>query len=253
MVDESICLYYQTGFCKFRENCRSRHLHTICKEQHDFKAVGCSLRHPKLCKLYKSDGICKFKHDCAYNHPSKNDNKSMTEHDQEVTTLRLEVAQMKAKICQLENNVDILQKEIQKVTQINVEEIVAIVLSTQQSKNEQEKEALEDKEESVKCDICNFKARGKWTMIKHMSNEHKKCISCDKCGTYFGTRRSLALHNGKEHKINTPDEGSSDEANETHACKQCPQTFKIFDELQWHMEESHETKVLKKKKKKISK
>ena len=38
----------------------------------------------------------------------------MTEHDLEVTTLHQEVAQMKANICQLENSVEFLQKEIQK-------------------------------------------------------------------------------------------------------------------------------------------
>ena len=38
---------------------------------------------------------------------------------------------LKAKISQPENNIEFLQKEIQKVAQINVLEIVAIVLSTQ--------------------------------------------------------------------------------------------------------------------------
>ena len=42
--------------------------------------------------------------------------------------------------------------------------------SAKQSKPDENIEALEDKEQSVKCDICNFKARGEWTMIKHMNN-----------------------------------------------------------------------------------
>ena len=164
MEDGSICQYYQTGFCKFRKICRNRHEHTICKEQHDFKAVGCSFRHPKLCRSFKNEGSCKFKEDCAYNHISNKGDKSMTKHDLEVTIIHQELAQMKAKISQLENSVEFLQKEIQKVTQINVQEIVAIVLSTQdsakQSKPDENKEALADKVQSVKCDICNFKAKG---------------------------------------------------------------------------------------------
>ena len=71
---------------------------------------------------------------------------------------------------------------------------------------------VEDEEYCVKCDICNFKARGEWTMIKCMSNEHGKSISCDMCRTYFGTKRSLAIHNGKEHNQSSTVEGSSDEA-----------------------------------------
>ena len=118
-----------------------------------------------------------------------------------------------------------------------MQEILAIVLSTEdsakQSKPDENKEALEGKERSVKCDICNFKARGEWTMIQHMSNEHDKGISCDICGTYFGTKCSLAIHNGKEHKLITTGEGSSDESNDcnNHACKQCPQKFRTINEL----------------------
>ena len=93
----------------------------------------------------------------------------MTEHDLEVTNLHLEMAQMNAKIIQLENNVEFLQTEIQKVTQLKVEEIVAIILSTQdggkQSRHDEYKEASENEEDCVKCDICNFKSRGEWTMI----------------------------------------------------------------------------------------
>ena len=195
-----------------------------------------------------------FKKVCAYNHISNKGDKSMTEHDLEVTTLHQEVAQMKAKICQLENSVEFLQKEIQIVTQISVQEIVAAVLLTQdsakQSKPDEEEKTLEDQEQSVKCDICKFKVRGEWSMIKHMSNEHDKFISCDICGTYFRTNHSLAIHTGKEHKLITAGEGSSDEANDcnNHLCKQCPQKFRIINELKWHMEESHDTKVSKKTK-----
>ena len=32
-----------------------------------------------------------------------------------------------------------------------------------------------------------------------------------------------------------------------HACKQCPQKFKILDELQWQKEENHDPKISKKK------
>ena len=48
---------------------------------------------------------------------------------------------------------------------------MAIVLSThesgQQSKHAEDKGALKDEEECVKCHICNFKARGEWTNHEH--------------------------------------------------------------------------------------
>ena len=42
--------------------------------------------------------------------------KSMAELDLEVTTLHLDVAQMKAKISQIEYNIEFVQKEIPKFT-----------------------------------------------------------------------------------------------------------------------------------------
>ena len=44
-----------------------------------------------------------------------------------------------------------------------------------------------------------------------MSIEHEDCILCDICGTYFGTKRFLDIHNGKEHKHILTVEDSSDD------------------------------------------
>ena len=59
------CLYNNTGFCKFRTECRKQHLENVCQiENCDRK---CLNRHPKPCKHKHK---CKFlaKNICAFSH-----------------------------------------------------------------------------------------------------------------------------------------------------------------------------------------
>ena len=63
--NSSKCSFNDTGFCKFKAECRKQHFQNICDNQNCDK--NCMNRHPKACKDKEK---CKFlkKNNCAYNH-----------------------------------------------------------------------------------------------------------------------------------------------------------------------------------------
>ena len=63
-----VCKYYQTGYCKFGENCRNLHIDDICSSNPNCEDKSCSKRHPRKCKYYCIYGHCKFGSKCAYLH-----------------------------------------------------------------------------------------------------------------------------------------------------------------------------------------
>ena len=104
MFEGPTCQHNQTGFCKFRQNCRKRHENRVCQENHDFKSSVWSLRHPKVCRSYKSEGTCKFKDDCAYKHQNiqedainqgTNNMEDLLKHKADICALKNEINQHK--------------------------------------------------------------------------------------------------------------------------------------------------------------
>ena len=77
-------------------------------------------------------------------------------------------------------------------------------------------ETVNKPQDSFNCDKCSFKCNDECTMIRHMSQEHGECSSCDLCGTYFGTKHLLQKHNEKEHNHEKQDEDSSEEESIIH-------------------------------------
>ena len=69
------CPHNNTGFCKFRENCKYQHFYTICLEN-ICRNHECKNRHPKTCKFKDT---CKFhsRNACAYKHVELIDVKSI--------------------------------------------------------------------------------------------------------------------------------------------------------------------------------
>ena len=62
------CPFNNTGFCKFRQECRYQHFYSIC-EKHVCRDENCPKRHPKSCRNKEN---CKFwfRGACAYKHDS---------------------------------------------------------------------------------------------------------------------------------------------------------------------------------------
>ena len=256
-MGQEVCLYNQTGFCKFRQHCRKEHENQICQEDHDFKSTGCTLRHPKVCRSFRGDGSCKFKSGCAYKHENNQEAEMVKNHDQEVMNLQMEMSQMKCVIKQMEARIEFLHEALENVQKTNIGEIVAIVAASLESKKESsatnDSKEVEIAENCIDCDECSFKCNNEWEMIRHMSKEHEETLkqycSCDNCATYFATRHLLKIHNEKEHIKDVQVEYSSTAESEIcdHECKQCPIKFNTLDELQWHIKENHDRKLTKKK------
>ena len=65
------CKYYNSGFCKFRNNCYYFHSEIVCTETSCIDKK-CYKRHPKLCR-YKD--ICRRRQTCLYRHEENEDHK----------------------------------------------------------------------------------------------------------------------------------------------------------------------------------
>ena len=103
-MENPICKFYQTGFCKFRQNCQKKHDIDICKNIEDCNDIECIKRHPKTCKNFKENGKCRFNSECAYLHKEDPNSQSrlneiishcMIKHEQEISDLKEEVNKLK--------------------------------------------------------------------------------------------------------------------------------------------------------------
>ena len=61
-----ICKYNQTGFCKFSENWKNKHVDEACENLNDCKLFGCIKTHPKICNKFAKIKKWRFNEDCAY-------------------------------------------------------------------------------------------------------------------------------------------------------------------------------------------
>ena len=64
MPTQYVCFHNNYGYCKFKEECRRRHVNTIC-ENKSCEVSTCNSRHPKWCKYPIQYGRCKF-NPCAF-------------------------------------------------------------------------------------------------------------------------------------------------------------------------------------------
>ena len=133
-MEDEVCLYNQTGFCKFRNNCRKMHDNAICHQDHDFKSTRCTLRHPKVCRSFESEGKCKFKEDCAYKHIVNKESEMSIKHAQDVVNLQQQLHNMMLTIHQMNDKIKFLEEAIENIVKTNIEEIVAVVASSIESK-----------------------------------------------------------------------------------------------------------------------
>ena len=70
--EEYVCHYNQTGFCRYRDQCKNKHINETCADK-DCSFKQCIKRHPKECRKYKSNSGCRFNRECAYKHDAEKD------------------------------------------------------------------------------------------------------------------------------------------------------------------------------------
>ena len=99
-----ICKHFQTGFCKFRDQCRQRHEAGVCKSL-NCSTKTCKMRHPKMCKFFALNQFCKFGENCCYRHNTSAPHdatqlsallKKVEEMDQTIKSLQSEVLALKS-------------------------------------------------------------------------------------------------------------------------------------------------------------
>ena len=65
--NENVCKFFKYGFCKFKSNCRKKHVLEVCDDKECNKSL-CIKRHPRPCKYFDNNGFCKLGSICAYAH-----------------------------------------------------------------------------------------------------------------------------------------------------------------------------------------
>ena len=94
-MEGEICHYAKFGYCKYKEDCKRKHLKEECEKIISCNNIKtCMKRHPKPCKKYAS-GECKFKSDCAYKHVEPTENKEQIKLEEKVKQLEKDVHQEK--------------------------------------------------------------------------------------------------------------------------------------------------------------
>ena len=61
------CRYFNSGYCKYKNNCKFIHPSEICKDS-ECRKDKCLKRHPKACKWYRGESGCKRGNTCEYSH-----------------------------------------------------------------------------------------------------------------------------------------------------------------------------------------
>ena len=67
MGSENVCRFFKFGFCKFKSQCRYKHVTEVCDDQ-KCNTKSCQKRHPRMCKYFVNFGSCKLGTTCAYAH-----------------------------------------------------------------------------------------------------------------------------------------------------------------------------------------
>ena len=136
-MEAPVCKHFQTGFCKFRNECRKLHIKEICQNK-DCTSQSCNKRYPKPYKYYKSNQACKFGEFCCYEHfksTEQNDNEKLLE-----------------KVTQMENTIKTMSKQLKLL----------------------EEKVKCNNCEQLSCEVCEYKASSSTVLKRHVSTKHKK-------------------------------------------------------------------------------
>ena len=119
VAKEDICLYNQTGFCKYKSSCQKAHKNELCANISNCPDKNCTKRHPKACRYIQTIGNCRFKEGCVYTHvqQSNEDNlllvQTLAAHFKEVVELKEELSELKLIMEKMQIQINTLCKIVQ--------------------------------------------------------------------------------------------------------------------------------------------
>ena len=206
---ETLCKFQNSGYCKFKENCKFRHVKEKCEEKCDRKT--CQKRHQKSCKY----GLrCSRLKTCEFKHETNPDEVLKTVIKNLETSLKELVEEnkhMKSKMSDLETELRSSQKSLlkEKEEKDTIIKVLREKLHKEETTSAKTRKKLMNKEQEIvskekeiesmriniassenfKCDQCNFGGKDKRDLIKHKEAKHDEvwlqCTIPDRCK--FGT------------------------------------------------------------------
>ena len=111
MANENICRFNKFGYCKFKTNCKYKHVNVVCDDENCDKSV-CEKRHPRNCKYFINSGDCKLGSNCAYAHKDNNKMK-MEKLEQKIIELHKIIENKEKIINRLVNDVQNLKSFVE--------------------------------------------------------------------------------------------------------------------------------------------
>ena len=125
-MEDTICKYNQSGFCKFQNNCDKKHDNEICANITICKETQCTKGHPKKCIRFNENGKCFYKEECAYLHDDGASNQSklnemmslcVIKHENEIKELAKNVRRLEEVLNNMTVQIEILVKAFQNIQQ----------------------------------------------------------------------------------------------------------------------------------------
>ena len=108
-MEIKVCEFNKSGFCKFSEKFRKRHIEQLC-ETENCEELLCEKRHPKLCKYYSIYKRCKFGEYCKYNHSGN--------YPRDVNTLETKIENLEKTVLQNQNIIDNMSGKINELENV---------------------------------------------------------------------------------------------------------------------------------------
>ena len=140
-MDSEICQYGKYGYCKFKSECKRKHLSEECKDLQNCKNMkSCEKRHPKRCKKHDSEK-CRFGEISTYKRLEPEQNKEFDIMKEKLQKLEEIVQKEHTK----NKEYDILKEKLKKLEQV-VPALTRKVLSLE---NELKKVKMENKVKSL--------------------------------------------------------------------------------------------------------
>ena len=113
MANENICKFNKSGYCKFKTNCKYKHVNVVCDDDKCDQRV-CEKRHPRKCKYFTNFGDCKLGPNCAFAHKD-NGKIKMEKLEQKIDELHKIIQDKEKIIDQLVNDVQNLKSVVDEL------------------------------------------------------------------------------------------------------------------------------------------
>ena len=194
---ENVCKYFKYGYCKYRGNCKFKHVQEICVET-DCEVDQCKYRHPRECKFYREYQICRFGTMCCFRHetsPNMLKNGALLQEikilEENLEMLRQQIQEITINVKQKEQEIELLKKNQDIATQLNEKNDSAALDSRIQENGNNIYiliHAVDDLEKAVK-------------YLELMMERLQSKFVCSYCGKAFSNESIRSNHVQLEHRV----------------------------------------------------